>query len=62
MSDTQTVELVDNELRAFLADIARLGRSTDSLRISVGPTGMRTQVDGGRWTPAFGHVDSRSQA
>lgn len=62
MPDTQTVELVDNELRAFLADIARLGRTTDSLRISVGPGGMRLQVDGGRWTPAFGQVDTRAQA
>lgn len=62
MSDTQTVELVDNELRAFLADVARLGRSTDSLRISVGPNGMRLQVDGGHWTPAFGHVDNRAHA
>lgn len=57
--DTQTVELVDNELRAFLVDIARLGQSADSLRISVGPRGMRLQVDGGAWTPAFGYLERR---
>lgn len=57
----QTVELCDNELRAFLGDIARLGRNTDSLRVSIGPKGMRLQVDGGRRTPAFGHVDNRVQ-
>jgi hypothetical protein len=55
---THTVELVDNELRAFLAEIAQLDRGAGSLRISAGPDGMRMQVDGRDWTPAFGHVDT----
>lgn len=55
--ETKTVELVDNELRAFLLDMARLGRTTDSLRISIGSKGLRMQVDGGRWTPSCGHVE-----
>ena len=58
---TRTVELCDNELRAFLADMSRLGQRTDSLRISIGPKGMRMQVDGGHWTPSCGYVERQVQ-
>lgn len=58
----QTVELCDNELRAFFADMARLSRTADSVRFSIGSNGMKMSIDGGGWTPAFGYVSRQVPA
>jgi hypothetical protein len=55
MTTQTTVELCDNELRAFLAEMSRLARA-GSVRFAITPRGMRYQVDGADWTPAFGYV------